>query len=108
MAWRWDPRFINSKAEQMTGDSEAAEARMAEMAEQLRHSAGRLAVLTLLVRGAQSDLVSAESVREFLAVVPHAIYVDVSGTAHMVVGDDNDAFTAVLDFLHEHVATNAD
>jgi len=107
--WRWDPRFMTSKAELMTTDSEAAEARMAEMAEQLHESAGRLAVPTLLVRGAQSDLVSADSVREFLAVVPHASYVDVSGTGHMVAGDDNDAFTtAVLDFLHEHVPANAD
>ena len=32
--------------------------------------------------------------------VPHAETVDVSGTGHMVAGDDNDAFTAaVADFL---------
>ncbi len=102
--WRWDPRFITSKAELMSGDPDAVEKRMTAMAEQLYEAAGRLDVPTLLVRGAQSDLVSPESVREFLAVVPHASYVDVSGTGHMVAGDDNDAFsTALLEFLHEHV-----
>ncbi|MEZ5265202.1 MAG: alpha/beta fold hydrolase [Acidimicrobiales bacterium] len=104
--WRWDPRFITSKAEMMSGDPDAIEARMAGMAQQMLTAAGRLEVPTLLIRGAQSDLVSPDTVREFLAAVPHAAYVDVSGTGHMVAGDDNDAFTtAVLDFLHEHVPT---
>lgn len=38
--------------------------------------------------------------KEFLHAVPHAETVDVSGTGHMVAGDDNDAFTsAVIEFL---------
>lgn len=99
--WRWDPKFITSKAELMGGNPDAVEERMAGMAAQLHDAARRVEVPTLLVRGAESDLVSAESVQEFLAVVPHAGYVDVSGTGHMVAGDDNDAFTtAVLDFLN--------
>ncbi len=105
--WRWDPRFITSKAELMSGDPDAVEERMSMMATQLHEAARRLRVPTLLVRGAQSDLVSPESVQEFLAATPHASYVDVTGTGHMVAGDDNDAFTtAVLDFLHEHVPTD--
>ncbi len=33
-------------------------------------------------------------------LVPHALYADVAGAAHMVAGDDNDAFSsAVIDFL---------
>ncbi len=97
--WRWDPQFILSKATEMV-DSDATEERMARMADQLHAAAGRLTVPTLLVRGMQSDLVSEQSVREFLDAVPHATYVDVSGTGHMVAGDDNDAFTTtVLDFL---------
>jgi hypothetical protein len=33
-------------------------------------------------------------------LVPHAAIVDVSGTGHMIAGDDNDAFTdAVTAFL---------
>jgi len=104
--WRWDPAFLTSKAEVMSDPQTMAE-RMDKMAGELHAAASRLSVPTLLVRGGQSDLVSAESVREFLAAVPHATYVDVSGAGHMVAGDDNDAFaTAVLDFLHEHVPAN--
>lgn len=106
--WRWDPRFITSKAEMMSGEPYAIEQRMAGMAQQMLSAAARLEVPTLLIRGGQSDLVSPETVREFLAAVPHATYVDVSGTGHMVAGDDNDAFTAaVLDFLREHVPAGA-
>ncbi|WP_459977292.1 alpha/beta fold hydrolase, partial [Mycobacterium avium] len=37
---------------------------------------------------------------EFLQLVPHAEATDVTGTGHMVAGDNNDAFTgAVTDFL---------
>lgn len=92
----------------MSGDPVAVEQRMNTMAAQMHEAAKRVQVPTLLVRGAQSDLVSAESVQEFLAVVPHASYVDVSGTGHMVAGDDNDAFTsAVLGFLDRHVRPTA-
>jgi pimeloyl-ACP methyl ester carboxylesterase len=54
----------------------------------------------LLVRGRMSELVSEESVRQFLDLVPHASYVDVADAGHMVAGDDNDVFTrAILEFL---------
>jgi pimeloyl-ACP methyl ester carboxylesterase len=99
--WRWDPRFITSKAGELSGDDPAAvAARMERMARQLHDAAAKVRVPTLLVRGQQSDLVSEQSVKEFLDAVPHADFVDVSGTGHMVAGDDNDAFTdAVLAFL---------
>ena len=59
-----------------------------------------LTVPTLLVRGKMSDLVSPEMVEHFLALVPTAEYVDVSGAGHMVAGDRNDVFTdAVAAFL---------
>ncbi|WP_225507753.1 alpha/beta fold hydrolase, partial [Mycolicibacterium fortuitum] len=55
---------------------------------------------TLLVRGLLSDMVSEETVKHFLTVVPHAQTVDVSGAGHMIAGDNNDAFsTAVVEFL---------
>ncbi|MCP3989267.1 MAG: alpha/beta hydrolase [Actinomycetia bacterium] len=98
--WRWDPRFITGKADTTSADSADRAIRMKQMADQMHQAAALVTAPTLLVRGGDSDLVSAESVREFLAVVPHAEYVDVSGAGHMVAGDDNDAFTnAVLDFL---------
>ena len=93
----------------MTRDAEELEspefeARMQEFGDELHAAAGRITVPALLVRGAQSDLVSADSVREFLAAVPHAGFVDVSGAGHMVAGDDNDTFTkAVLEFLTANV-----
>ena len=98
--WRWDPSFLAGKADLMSEDEAAVASRMDQMASDLHRAAGRITVPTLLVRGGESDLVSEASVREFLAAVPHAAYVDVSGAGHMVAGDDNDAFTsAVLDFL---------
>lgn len=101
--WRWDPRFITFEppSEMAPGTFEA---RMEEMAARLHGAASQLEAPCLLVRGAQSDLVSDVSVAEFLAAVPHASFVDISGAGHMVAGDDNDAFSAaVADFLHEHV-----
>ena len=62
----------------------------------------------LLVRGGQSELVTAEAVKSFLDLVPEAEFVDVAGTGHMVAGDDNDAFTeAVAEFLTRHHPTVA-
>ena len=49
-----------------------------------------------------SGLVSEDGVRDFIRLVPHARYVDVSRAGHMVAGDRNDAFSnAVIDFLED-------
>jgi pimeloyl-ACP methyl ester carboxylesterase len=54
----------------------------------------------MLVRGKLSDVISDETVAEFLEAAPHAKYADVSDAGHMVAGDKNDVFSkAVLDFL---------
>ena len=59
-----------------------------------------LTLPTLLIRGRLSDLVTEDEVAEFLALVPHAQYVDVAGAGHMIAGDRNDIFTdAVTGFL---------
>jgi pimeloyl-ACP methyl ester carboxylesterase len=56
----------------------------------------------MLVRGGISDVVSADTTKEFLDAVPHAKYVDVAGAGHMVAGDRNDVFSkAVIKFLAE-------
>lgn len=88
--WHWDPDMYLGP----NPLGAAAQAhRFGEAAEALR-------VPTLLVRGRMSDLVSEETSREFLALCPHARYVDVSDAGHMVAGDRNDAFSAaVIDFL---------
>ena len=88
--WHWDPRFMH-------GDRRPEATRSPD---RLEAAARALRVPTLLVRGRQSDVVSAEGARAFLDVVPHARYVDVSGAGHMVAGDQNDPFTdAVVQFL---------
>jgi len=98
--WRWDVRFLTTKF-RATGDGiEALDEKRALMHEHLLAGARSLKVPTLLVRGAQSDVVSAEGVAAFLEAVPHADYVDVADAGHMVSGDQNDAFTeAVIEFL---------
>ena len=61
-------------------------------------------VPTLLLRGTLSDVVTEEGVREFVAQIPGAKAVDVSGAAHMIAGDRNDAFAeALIDFLEQDV-----
>jgi pimeloyl-ACP methyl ester carboxylesterase len=90
--WHWDPRFLDGPRT-VAKDHQVFENELAEAAK-------RISIPALLVRGASSELVKEEHLRDFLALVPHARYVDVSGARHMVAGDRNDAFSgAVLDFL---------
>jgi non-heme chloroperoxidase len=87
--WHWDPQLISPARFARGRDPE-----------RLLAAARALRVPTLLVRGKMSDVVSEETTAEFLAAVPHAQYVDVSGAGHMVAGDRNDIFSkAVIDFL---------
>lgn len=89
--WHWDPNFLD------LAPSAADLAR-------LRRAARAINVPTMLIRGQQSDVVTPAGVQDLLHLVPHAQYVDVSGTGHMVVGDDNDVFTQhLLRFLDESV-----
>lgn len=88
--WHWDPLFMSSDRRPRTSTHPGL---FAELASRLR-------LPVLLVRGRMSDVVSEETAREFLALVPHAEYVDVGDAHHMVAGDRNDAFSApVIDFL---------
>ena len=68
--------------------------------DRLTAAARNVRVPTLLVRGAQSDIVSPEGAAELQNLIPGSRSVDVRGTGHMVAGDDNDVFTReVLNFL---------
>jgi pimeloyl-ACP methyl ester carboxylesterase len=90
--WHWDPQFLDGP-HPVSGDR-------AEVERALAAAARRLRIPTLLVRGASSELVHDAHVKEFLQLAPHAVYVDVSGARHMVVGDRNDQFSsAILSFL---------
>ncbi|MDY6869945.1 MAG: alpha/beta hydrolase [Actinomycetota bacterium] len=98
--WRWDPAVITSTSEFLRGDPATGAEKFGAISELLIEGARHVRAPTLLVRGVHSDVTSQQSVEEFLEVVPHAEAVDVSGTGHMVAGDDNDAFTAaVAEFL---------
>ena len=90
--WHWDPRFLDGPRA-AGADREALEATLME-------AARRIQIPALLVRGASSELVKEAHAKEFLELVPHADYVDVSGARHMVAGDRNDHFSAaVLSFI---------
>ncbi len=90
--WHWDPRFLDGRR--------PVDGRRAEIEERLIAAARQLKIPALLVRGGSSELVQEEHAKEFLELVPHARFADVSGARHMVAGDKNDQFsTAILEFL---------
>jgi len=95
--WHWDPVFMQGPR-----DLGARQA-------QQEQSARNLSVPALLVRGGLSDIVSEKGAREFLALCPHAEYIDVVGASHMVAGDRNDVFAdSVIEFLSRTVPVDGD
>ena len=90
--WHWDPAFvrIDDEPQRRVGR------------ERLRAAAARITVPTLIVRGAQSEVVSEAGLADMRRLIPHAQTVDVQNAGHMVAGDDNDVFVARLEgFLDE-------
>lgn len=88
--WHWDSRLVDD----MNRDVEAQQRKLAD-------AARRIDVPTLLLTGSASDVVSRDTINEFLTLAPHAIHREVADARHLVAGDDNDAFAdAVIDFLH--------
>jgi pimeloyl-ACP methyl ester carboxylesterase len=95
--WHWDPAFmrIDDEPQRDTGP------------QRLRIAASHLTIPTLIVRGAQSDIVSDAGLADMLALVPHAQTVDVQAAGHMVAGDDNDIFAARLTTFLDQVDAGA-
>ncbi|WP_051362962.1 alpha/beta fold hydrolase [Amycolatopsis thermoflava] len=91
---RWDPAMMHgANLELMKGTPE----RFAE-------AAARLKAPTLLIRGADSNVLSRAHAQRFLGILPNAEYVEVSGVGHTVSGGDNEAFeAAVVRFLRRHL-----
>jgi pimeloyl-ACP methyl ester carboxylesterase len=88
--WHWDPAFLNH------ANTPTDNVGMFERA------TGRLDMPVLLIRGYHSDVLSDKGARELLGMIPHAAYIVLSQTGHMVAGDRNGVFTeAVLNFLRE-------
>jgi pimeloyl-ACP methyl ester carboxylesterase len=85
--WHWDPAFIR------IGDEPQRHADR----ERLRSAASRLRIPTLLVRGAQSDVVSDAGMADMQRLVPSAEIVEIPSAGHMVAGDDNNVFAGSLE-----------
>ena len=87
--WHWDPRSIE-------GNRRIGPA-AAEIENALVAAAKSVSIPALLVRGASSELVQEQHAKDFLELLPHATYVDVSGARHMVAGDRNDQFANAIE-----------
>jgi len=87
LKWHWDPRLLQG--------SDSGEQRE-QNAQRLLRAARAIDAPILLVRGAESDLLSPEIADQFCAEVPRARRVDVHGARHMVAGDQNDPFLDVI------------
>jgi pimeloyl-ACP methyl ester carboxylesterase len=86
--WHWDPKFLTAPLDNHF-----------VRVEKLEQAAINLTIPILLIRGKLSDVVSMEGVRDFLAKVPTAEFVELSEAGHTAAGDDNDAFSdAVVQF----------
>ncbi len=97
--WHWDPRFLEGRR--------PVDGHRSEIEDRLIAAARGLKIPAMLVRGGASELVQEEHAKEFLALVPHARFADVSGARHMVAGDKNDQFAAaIMDFL-AHIPAEA-
>lgn len=97
--WHWDVRFLLGRVSEH--EPGVATRQATDRAQRLM-TEGALAVRvpTLVVRGAQSDLVSPDAAQELVDLIPGSRFVDVADAGHMVAGDQNDRFgAAVLEFL---------
>jgi len=100
--WQWDPRIISDRFDEHAAYLDTFEERMTAAARAVR-------VPTMLVRGSQSDVVSAEGAERLRELIPDARIEDVGGAGHMVAGDRNDAFNDVVrGFLDVVVADGAE
>jgi pimeloyl-ACP methyl ester carboxylesterase len=90
IGWRYD-RAIREQWRQGTST-----------AEELWPEWRRITCPTLLVRGTESDVLSAAAARQMLDANPHASQVEVTRAAHMVFEENPDDFlAAVRPFLHD-------
>jgi pimeloyl-ACP methyl ester carboxylesterase len=93
--WHWDPKFL---------DARHTEVPSPDYQPLFEVALANIRVPTLLVRGRLSDVLTEEGARDFLDKVPTAREADIGGAAHMVAGDQNDAFSsAVIDFLENDI-----
>jgi len=86
LRWHWDPALLDTIAH----EGERHQPR-------LMAAARKIDVPVLLLSGGRSDVVSRETISEFMQLLPHARHVEIPQATHMLSGDDNDAFTAAIE-----------
>lgn len=92
--WHWDPVLVRRG-----NDPE----HLNQLHERAREAARHVDVPTLIIRGAESDVVSDAGSAEMLDLIPHARELQIPSTGHMVAGDDNDVFTTELEHFLSQV-----
>jgi pimeloyl-ACP methyl ester carboxylesterase len=93
--WHWDPKVLNM------GRTEVLPRNYQGL---LDVALENILVPTMLVRGLESDVVTQEGIDDLLARKPDVKIVEIDGAAHMIAGDQNDAFSsAVVSFLREQI-----
>jgi pimeloyl-ACP methyl ester carboxylesterase len=85
LRWHWDPALLDTVAH----EGERYQPRLLE-------AARRIEVPVLLLSGGRSDVVSRETISEFMQLLPHAQHVQLPQATHMLAGDANDAFTEAI------------
>ncbi|MET0330408.1 MAG: alpha/beta fold hydrolase [Dyella sp.] len=95
LRWHWDPALLTG----LLDESERYQPR-------LLAAAARIEVPVLLLSGGRSDVVSRDTVREFLQLVPHAEHIELPEASHMLAGDANEAFTGAVAHFAERLASS--
>jgi len=92
--WHWDPQTLAHILDPVS------------MNERMERAARNIQCPALLMRGASSELVSAQVARDFMAQFPNGATIDIAGARHMVAGDSNSIFReALIDFIVSHTQT---
>jgi len=86
--WHWDPEMLKQARPLIENQ--------AELSARLTTAATRLRLPCLLVRGADSDVLTPAIARAFIELTADATLAEVPDAGHMVAGDNNDAFTAAI------------
>lgn len=97
--WHWDPAVLDGFS--AGSGPEAGRG----LTEHMVHAAEACDIPVLLLRGSQSRVTTSDAVEEFAALLRHARIQEVSGTGHMIAGDDNDVFMAHLAAFLDQLAS---
>ncbi|MGF6754332.1 alpha/beta fold hydrolase [Paraburkholderia sp. GAS42] len=92
--WHWDPRFFSSRNDEQR---EKSTNRLLDMCPNIK-------IPTLLVHGAESDVVSSNGIDELRARLPQLETALMPGAGHMIAGDRNDAFNSAIMVFLERLA----